>query len=84
MTWNFAKPPLVVASFNPQAAFATVIAWVVATPAASVVISDDRWAAEPALPARSYTDLYGNPCMRTVLPAGRSSVRYAETGAAPP
>ena len=25
---------------------------------------------------RSYTDLYGNPCARAVLPAGRSSFGY--------
>ena len=30
----------------------------------------------PDTPVRSYTDLYGNPCQRLVLPAGRSVIRY--------
>jgi transglutaminase-like putative cysteine protease len=50
---------------------------------AGVAVSDGRWAAEPASPARAYTDLYGNPCMRAVLPAGRSSVRYRATAVVP-
>ena len=31
---------------------------------------------EPDTPVRSYTDLYGNPCHRLVVPAGRSRFRY--------
>ena len=31
---------------------------------------------QPAMELHSYTDLYGNPCARAVLPAGRSSVGY--------
>ena len=32
---------------------------------------------------RGYTDLYGNPCLRTVLPAGRSSFRYQAVAVVP-
>jgi transglutaminase-like putative cysteine protease len=35
------------------------------------------WTSTPQLSLRSYTDLYGNPCTRVVLPAGWSSLRYA-------
>lgn len=31
---------------------------------------------EPAMDGHGYTDLYGNPCLRLVLPVGRSSFRY--------
>ncbi len=31
---------------------------------------------EPDTPLRSYVDLYGNPCQRLVVPAGRSVFRY--------
>jgi transglutaminase-like putative cysteine protease len=31
---------------------------------------------EPDSPVRSYADLYGNPCQRLVIPAGRSTFRY--------
>jgi hypothetical protein len=31
---------------------------------------------EPTVPSRGYADLYGNPCVRAVLPTGRSSFRY--------
>jgi transglutaminase-like putative cysteine protease len=34
------------------------------------------WRTEPELPLTWYADLYGNKCQRTVLPAGRSSLRY--------
>jgi transglutaminase-like putative cysteine protease len=32
---------------------------------------------------RGYTDLYGNPCLRAVLPAGRSSFRYQALAVVP-
>jgi transglutaminase-like putative cysteine protease len=38
---------------------------------------------EPAFAARGYTDLYGNPCVRTVLPAGKSSFRYQAVAVVP-
>jgi transglutaminase-like putative cysteine protease len=41
-----------------------------------VQVVTEAWTAEPDAPLRSYTDLYGNPCTRVVLPAGRSSFRY--------
>lgn len=36
----------------------------------------ERWAVSPHAPFHDYRDLYGNSCRRTVLPAGRSSIRY--------
>jgi transglutaminase-like putative cysteine protease len=42
-----------------------------------------RWDSEPAFAARRYTDLYGNPCVRTVLPAGKSSFRYKAVAVVP-
>ena len=38
---------------------------------------------EPDTPVRSYTDLYGNPCQRLVVPAGRSRSRFARGGVRP-
>ena len=43
---------------------------------AQVTLDGVRWSSQPLLELRSYTDLYGNPCTRAVLPAGRSSVGY--------
>jgi transglutaminase-like putative cysteine protease len=37
---------------------------------------DEAWSSTPQMRLRSYADLYGNPCTRVVLPAGRSSFRY--------
>jgi len=37
----------------------------------------ESWTAQPTMDLRSYVDLYGNRCTRVVLPAGRSSFRYA-------
>jgi len=34
------------------------------------------WSTDPELSRRSYVDLYGNTCQRTVLPTGRSTLRY--------
>jgi transglutaminase-like putative cysteine protease len=39
-------------------------------------VTAQTWTATPDAALRSYTDLYGNPCTRVVLPAGRSSFRY--------
>ena len=39
-------------------------------------VKDEVWFSEPGMLIHGYTDLYGNPCSRTVLPAGRSSFRY--------
>ncbi|TCO57324.1 transglutaminase-like domain-containing protein [Actinocrispum wychmicini] len=36
----------------------------------------EQWSAQPEMPMRRYRDLYGNQCVRVVLPAGRSSLRY--------
>ena len=55
------------------------------TPAESAHISvkDGQWASDPAMTIRGYTDLYGNPCLRAVLPAGRSSFRYQAIAVVP-
>ncbi|MBF9131198.1 transglutaminase family protein [Plantactinospora sp. S1510] len=44
--------------------------------AAPVTLESRGWTKEPGLRIRSYTDIYGNPCARLVLPAGRSTLRY--------
>jgi transglutaminase-like putative cysteine protease len=41
-----------------------------------VVAEVEQWSAQPPMAIRNYTDLYGNPCARAVLPAGRSSFSY--------
>ena len=51
--------------------------------AAHVSIDGARWSSEPAVPSRGYTDLYGNPCVRAVLPAGRSSFGYRAVATVP-
>ena len=48
-----------------------------------ISIEDRQWTSEPVQPARVYTDLYGNPCVRAVLPAGRSSFRYQAVAVVP-
>jgi transglutaminase-like putative cysteine protease len=40
---------------------------------------DGRWSLEPAGQTRAYTDLYGNPCRRLTVPAGRSVISYQAT-----
>jgi transglutaminase-like putative cysteine protease len=41
-----------------------------------VAIEAEWWSADPAMAIHGYADLYGNPCARAVLPAGRSSFGY--------
>lgn len=48
-----------------------------------VVLADERWLAEPPMAIRAYTDLYGNPCARAVLPAGRSRFTYGAAATVP-
>ncbi len=43
---------------------------------APVSVRSATSAIEPDSAFRSYTDLYGNPCQRLVIPAGRSTFRY--------
>ena len=50
---------------------------------AYVDVDDERWSVQPPMELRSYTDLYGNPCARAVLPAGRSSVGYHAVAGVP-
>jgi transglutaminase-like putative cysteine protease len=44
--------------------------------AAPISLAWQEWSMDPQLRIRRYTDLYGNPCTRVVLPAGRSALRY--------
>ncbi len=45
-------------------------------PSPYVAVEHEQWASEPSMAIHRYTDLYGNPCARAVLPAGRSSFQY--------
>ena len=53
------------------------------TSSPGVSVADEEWSFEPAAEVRRYTDLYGNPCLRTVLPAGGSVLRYAAVATVP-
>jgi transglutaminase-like putative cysteine protease len=46
-----------------------------------VTVERERWLSEPPMAVHGYADLYGNPCARAVLPAGRSSFRYEAVAA---
>jgi len=41
-----------------------------------ISIEGARWDSEPVLQTHGYPDFYGNWCVRTVLPAGRSTIGY--------
>jgi transglutaminase-like putative cysteine protease len=41
-----------------------------------VGIAAQEWSSQPRVHVRRYTDLYGNPCVRLVLPSGRCVLRY--------
>ena len=40
-------------------------------------VRSEGWSVHPFVALHDYEDLYGNPCMRTVLPTGHSTVRYS-------
>jgi transglutaminase-like putative cysteine protease len=44
--------------------------------AAPVSLARREWSTEPETRVRRYADLYGNPCTRVMLPAGRSTLRF--------
>jgi transglutaminase-like putative cysteine protease len=50
-----------------------------------VTVSDEEWRFEPTGVGgvRRYVDLYGNPCLRAVLPTSRSVLRYAAVATVP-
>jgi transglutaminase-like putative cysteine protease len=52
-------------------------------PCAQVAVEREQWSPEPPMAIRGYTDLYSNPCARTVLPAGRSRFRYDAVAVVP-
>jgi transglutaminase-like putative cysteine protease len=52
-------------------------------PAAEITLTGVQLGADPATELHNYTDLYGNPCTRAILPAGRSLVRYAAVATVP-
>lgn len=43
---------------------------------APVKLVRQQWSVQPQARLRRYRDLYGNPCVRLILPAGRSVLRY--------
>jgi transglutaminase-like putative cysteine protease len=50
---------------------------------ADVGVEREQWSSDPPIAIRGYTDIYGNPCARAVLPAGPSSFRYDAVAAVP-
>jgi transglutaminase-like putative cysteine protease len=49
----------------------------------SVTTEAERWLTQPPAPLHDYTDLYGNECMRTMLPAGRAQFGYSAVAEVP-
>ena len=65
-------------TFSYTADFATPTIFQV-QPAESTLftVRSEAWSATPQMALRGYSDLYGNPCTRVVLPVGQSSFSYA-------
>lgn len=75
---------LIGCEFTYVAAIRTpVVFQVQPTDAPHLYVEDARWSSEPVVPSRGYADLYGNPCVRAVLPAGRSSFAYRAVAVVP-
>ena len=51
--------------------------------AAPVSLARREWSTEPEVRIRHYADLYGNPCTRVMLPAGRSTLRFGASALVP-
>ena len=52
-------------------------------PSERVLLDQERWRPEPSMAIHGYTDVYGNPCARAVLPVGRSEFRYSAVASVP-
>jgi transglutaminase-like putative cysteine protease len=46
-------------------------------------LSEERWTLDPDRPTHTYSDLYGNSCLRVTLPAGRSVLGYSAVATVP-
>ena len=42
-----------------------------------VGLHDESWSTDPQVDTHLYTDMYGNSCLRLILPPGRSTFRYS-------
>jgi transglutaminase-like putative cysteine protease len=64
-------------SFTYRAEIATpTVFQVQPSPCHDLRVAAEVWMVEPVGPLRHYRDLYRNPCLRVVLPPGRSTLRY--------
>ena len=71
-------------SFTYLAEVATsVIFQIRPSPGPALLVTAERWTVHPFITLRDYEDSYENPCVRTVLPAGRTTLRYAATVSVP-
>jgi transglutaminase-like putative cysteine protease len=50
---------------------------------ARLILQGEKWSSDPAMLTHGYTDLYGNPCTRATLPAGRSTFGYEAVAVVP-
>jgi len=48
-----------------------------------VKVLSEEWSIEPEVGSHGYVDLYGNPCLRIVLPQGMSTLRYEAIAVVP-
>jgi transglutaminase-like putative cysteine protease len=63
--------------FTFKAAIPTpVVFQVLPIEAPNISIEGATWVTDPMVELHRYSDLYGNPCLRTVLPPGKSTFRY--------
>jgi hypothetical protein len=65
------------------AANAPVIFQVRPGESAGLAVDGEQWSSQPLMAIGGYTDLYGNPCTRAVLPTGRSRFGYHAVAAVP-
>lgn len=52
-------------------------------PDQNVELVEQQWSFDPDVPTTTYTDLYGNPCRRLTVSAGRSVISYSATAIVP-
>ena len=48
-----------------------------------ITLAGERLTSDPEMALRDYTDLYGNPCTRAILPPGRSQFSYGTVATVP-